>query len=256
MILRQFLITVVVSLSFLGHTYAQPSPSTGREIGLTLEVIFLKGSPPAYLTVGSTSAKGGAWYAMFGRIPGWKLPKDALPINAVRLVPYLKGEAVNVDVSVLRGEYLDTESKVASYTATESEAITVNELRAFGVEPFVIKVIRASGYSDLPTTRNKTTSISITGLEPIVATLPRYKLTLTNLSEKDISALDIKVMHRGQFRLGRMPQGDHGQPVIKAKDSTSLNQSLAVAAATGSSGPSALAGQEIVVESLIFSDGS
>ncbi len=256
MILRQVLITVVLSLSFFGHTYAQPSPSTGREIGLTLEVTFLKGRPPGYLAVGPTSTNAGGWFAMFGRIPGWQLPKDAQPINAVRLVPYLKGEAVNVDVSVLRGQYLDTESKVASYTATESEGITVNELRAFGVEPFVIKVVRASGYSDLPTTRNKTKSISITGLEPIVATLPRYKLTLNNLSEKDISALHLKVMHQGQFRLGKMPQGDLGQPVIKAKDSTSLNQSLAVVAATGSSGPSALVGQEIVVESLIFADGS
>jgi hypothetical protein len=190
MILKKLIIAIAASLFFFGHSYAQPA-SPASESGLSLEVVFLKGRSPAYQAIGSRTKKSGAWYGMFGRIPGWQLPKGALPIKAVRLVPYLRGEAVSVNVSVLRGQYLDAESKVGSYKATENEAITVKELEAFGVEPFVIKVVRTTGYADLPTSQNKTTSVSVVGLEPIVARLPRYKLTLTNLSEKNISALSI-----------------------------------------------------------------
>ena len=164
--LRQVLITVVASLSFLGHTYAQPSPSTGREIGLTLEVIFLKGRPPAYLAVGSTSTKGGAWYAMFGRIPGWKLPKDAPPINAVRLVPYLKGEAVTLMSQCSGGVPI---KQGRSKTANESEDAAK---RTCLLRAVVIKVIRASATLICQLRGIKRRNI-ITGLEPIVAT-PRH----------------------------------------------------------------------------------
>ncbi|HEV7475323.1 MAG TPA: hypothetical protein VGN90_14815 [Pyrinomonadaceae bacterium] len=258
MSLKKLSITLALFISFVGSAYAQLSPATTSEHGLALEVVFLKGRPPTYQTIGSRSKQGGAWYGLFGRIEGWQLPKDALPINAVRLVPYLKGETVNVNVSVLRGQFLDTESKVAWYQAAENEAITVKELEAFGVEPFVIKVVRSSADSDLPATLSKPKSVAIVGLEPIAATLPRYKLTLHNLSSKNISALSIKVMNQGRTRLTSMPQGDYGEPLIKVNESAGIKAPLAVNAAATSEGfeASPAQAQQIVVASLIFADGS
>jgi hypothetical protein len=159
---------------------------------------------------------------------------------------------------VLRGQFHDAEDRVASYKARAGEEITVTELEAFGVEPFVIKVIRTFTSSDVPTTLNKTKSVAVVGIEPLIATFPRYKLSLHNLSDKNISALSINIMGQGQVRKTGMPQGDYGEPLIKSRESAGLNESLAINAETSAAGyePSAPPAQQIVVESLVFEDGS
>jgi len=259
MIFRKLIIAVAAALCLFGSAHAQPALQSSTETSLALEVVFLKGRPPAYQQVaGSRSKKGGSWYGLFGRIAGWQLPDGDVPINAVRLVPHLKGETVNINVSVLRGQFHDAEDRVGSYKARVGEEITVTELEAFGVEPFVIKVIRTFTSSDVPTTLNKTKSVAVVGIEPLIATFPRYKLTVHNLSDKNISALSINIMGEGRVRKTGMPQGDYGEPLIKSRDSAGLNESLAVNAETAAGGyePSAPPAQQIVVESLVFEDGS
>jgi hypothetical protein len=260
MIFRKLIIAIAATACFFAIAHAQPIQQSANETGLALEVVYLKGRPPAYQPVTrSKSRKGGAWYALFGRIAGWQLPDGALPINAVRLVPYLKGEIINISVSVMRGRFLDVEDRVASYQARENEEITVRELRAFGVAPFAIKVVRNFvNSSDFPTSLNKTKSVAVVGIEPVVGTVPRYKLMLHNLSEKNISALSINIVGQGRLRKSSLPHGDYGEPLIKARDSGYLNESLALnaEATIGGYEPSSPPGQQIVIESLVFEDGS
>jgi hypothetical protein len=259
MIFRKLIIAVAAALCLFGSVHAQSALQSSNETSLALEVVFLKGRPPAYQQVaGSRSKKGGSWYGLFGRIAGWQLPDGELPINAVRLVPHLKGETITISVSVLRGQFHDAEDRVASYKARVGEEITVTELEAFGVEPFVIKVIRTFTGSDVPTTLNKTKSVAVVGIEPLIATFPRYKLTLHNLCDKNISALSINIMGQGRVRKTGMPQGNYGEPLIKSRESAGLNESLAINAETTAGGyePSAPPAQQIVVESLVFEDGS
>lgn len=259
MILRKLIIAIAATLCFYGSAQAQLPQPTPNETGLTLEVVFLKGKPPAYQRIPRLSQKkGGSWYALFGRIAGWQLPNGALPVNAVRLVPSLKSEVVNIRVSVLRGPYLDVEDRVGSYKVQENEATTLSELQAFGVEPFVVKVVRISALSDFPATSSKAKSVTVVGIEPDIAPLPRYKLTLHNLSDKNIVALSIDILGQGRVRKTGMPQGDYGEPLIKARDSGNLSESLALDAEKTLDGyqPLPLPAQQIVVESLIFEDGS
>ena len=90
MIFRKLIIAVAAALCLFGSAHAQSALQSSNETSLALEVVFLKGRPPAYQQVaGSRSKKGGSWYGLFGRIAGWQLPDGDLPINAVRLVPYL-----------------------------------------------------------------------------------------------------------------------------------------------------------------------
>jgi hypothetical protein len=257
---RKFIIAIAATLWLFGNSHAQLTQQSPNQTGLVLEVLYLKGRPPAYQPVArSKSRKGGGWYALFGRIAGWQLQGGTLPITAVRLVPYLKNENININVSVLRGRFLETEDKVASFKTRESEVITVTELEAFGVEPFVLRVIRSSGIkSDLPTILNKTKSVAVLGIEPLIATLPRYKITLHNLSDKNIIALSVNIMGQGRLRKSSMPHAEHGEPLISARDSTDLVESLAVTAEATPGGyePLSPPAQQIVVESLIFADGS
>src|SRR4030095_13755357 len=118
----------------------------------------------------------------------WQLPAGAQPIQAVRIVPFLDEEAVRITVSVLRGEkFHDTEDQVASYSVRENERVTLTALKDFGIEPFEIRVVRvAPQTSELPTIVNNTKSLEVIGIEPLISTFPLYKLTLHNLSHKNI----------------------------------------------------------------------
>lgn len=262
MTLTRLIVVALAVACFSVSAAAQNTSQFSNDTGLALEVSFLKSKPPAYQPVGRLrSKKSGSWYGLFGTVPGWKLPQGALPISAVRLVPYLRDEVVNIRISVLRGQFLDVEDSVAAYKARENESITVTELEAFGVEPFFIKVVRPMVFSDLPTTQNLTTSTVVVGLEPVVSTLPRYKLTLHNLAGRNISALFIRVLSEGRVRLETMPQGDYGEPVIKAGESTVLNSALGTKSdATVESVPLGhsvpMQAPQIVIASLVFDDGS
>jgi hypothetical protein len=166
---------------------------------------------------------------------------------------------VSVNFSVLRGKFLDVEDIVGTVTLRENEVTSVDALRDFGVEPFKIKLVRVSPQpSAVPAVINKTKMVEVVGIEPVVSTFPRYKLTLHNFSDKDISAVSIYVMRDGRKSLSGMPQGDYGEALVKAGSFGELSQILATRAETTAAGysPSAPGAQQIVIASLMFADGT
>jgi hypothetical protein len=226
---KRLIIAIVVTVCVFTGTRAQPAQRPSTLTGIALEVTYLAGQAPTYQTVPWASApRGWVWYGRFGRVAGWQLPAGAQPIQAVRIVPFLDEEAVRITVSVLRGEkFHDTEDQVASYSVRENERVTLTALKDFGIEPFEIRVVRvAPQTSELPTIVNNTKSLEVIGIEPLISTFPLYKLTLHNLSNKNISALRINVALEGRTRQSGMPQGDYGEPLIKAGVYRELKQRL------------------------------
>lgn len=254
--IKNLIIALVVIIVFATSSPAQSLPN---ETHLALEIIFLQGRTPAYQQVStSNSKKSGAWYALFGRVPGWRLPKGSLPIDAVRLTSYFEGETVKLRVSVLRGKFQEVEDEVASYSLRENEVIEVKELVAFGVEPFVIKLVRPSVNSELPGVVNKTNSVAVVSLEPMASTLPRYKLTLHNTSDKNLIAVSLSALSNGRVQTSSIRQNPYGEPVIEARETASLNQSLPVRGMPKPGGfePLSSSAPQIVIESLVFEDGT
>ncbi|MEP6568580.1 MAG: hypothetical protein ABJC10_02310 [Acidobacteriota bacterium] len=258
---KRLAITAVSLACLLGSVHAQPAKSQTAETGLVLEITIVAGSPPAYLPVRrSSESRSWAWYGRFGRLPGWRLPDGDKPIYAVRISPYFEEDSVRINVSVMRGgKFYDTEDQVATCAVRENEKVTIDALKDFGVEPFEIKVIRvAPQTSELPAIENKTKSVEVVGVEPLVSTFPYYKLTLRNLSDRNISALQVNIMQAGRKRLSVMPQGEDGQPLIKARDSGELKQPLSINPnmTPGGYAPVVPPAQRIVIESVMFADGS
>ena len=254
--IRKLIIALVVVFVFATSSPAQSIPN---DTHLALEVIFLKGRTPAYQQVGiPNSKKNWAWYGLFGTVPGWQLPKGSLPIDAVKLTSYLEGETVKLRVSVLRGKFQEVEDEVGSYSLRESEVIEINELVKFGVQPFVIKVVRPSVNSELPSIVNKTDSVAVVSLEPMASTLPRYKLALHNTSDKNLVAVSLSVVSDGRVETSSIRQSPYGEPVIYARETVSLNQSVPVRAMPKPGGfePLSSAAPQIVIESLVFEDGA
>lgn len=259
---QHIILAIVFTLSFFEYSSAQSQQARPSATGLAVEVTYFEGRGPAYEPVRRTKLPRGegSWFGLFGRVKEWQLPTGAQPVSAVRVVPYLDGDTVKVTVSVLRGEkFLDVEDIVGTYTVRENEGIAIDSLRDFGVEPFKLKLIRVAPQTpEVPTVLNKTSSLEVVGIEPIVATLPRYKLTLHNLSEKNVSAIRINTMRDGNLSLSGMPQGEEGKPLVEAGSFKELNEMMVTRAETTAAGysPAAPRGQQIVLATLVFEDGS
>ena len=227
---------------------------------LALEIVYFPGTPPSYQTVsGSESKRAGAWYARFARTPGWQLPQGSLPVMAVKIESQFNGETTDIYVSVLRGRLHEREESVATYHLGENEAHVVSELKSFGVEPFEIKVIRVSPTVVTPNNViNKTQSLEVVAIKAVDSTLPQYQLTLRNLSNKTISALWLSVEHDGKLQTSGLMHNRDGKPLIAPGDAYETRPVGVTRAREvgGSYVPQPLDSQNVVLEALIFDDGT
>lgn len=256
------LLTIALSLvMLLGVTSrAQKKAQTPQApTGFVLEIVYHKGEAPAYLPIPREKV-GGGWFGRFGRIPGWQLPEGQLPIRAVNLLPRLNGDVVTVTVSVFRGvKFHDEETSVGTYDLREDESISVKELEQFGVEPFRLRVVRTTpDVSTQPIVKSRAKSLEVVGVEPVNSTLPSYKLTLHNLSDKNISALEITIVDSGRLVETTAPQGKDGLPLIKAGGFYESHEPLLTRAqqTAGGYAPAVPDSQQTVISCVIFEDGS
>jgi hypothetical protein len=262
MIFRNFILFFLLSCTCLSAS-AQGQQARPRPIptGLVLEVVYFKGLPPSYQVVlRSDIVNEGTIYFRFRRLSDWQLPAGALPVQGVRIAPSLEGDIVTIKVAVTRGvKFQDVEEVVTTYRLRENERVLAEDLKSFGVEPFDIKVVRtAPELSNAPPIINKTKSLEVVSQQAIVSTFPTFKLTLHNLSDKNVSALHINVVKNGKIVLSGMPHNPEYQPFIKAGGDLDLPQRLSTRAQSTPGGyePFSPPAQDIVIATVIFEDGT
>ena len=255
------LLFVVGLLATFSAAQSNPekTPSTAPT-GLALEITFIKTNPPAYSSVRENGDNGGGWFSLFGRVPNVQKP-DAPPVNAVNIIHRLEKDAIKITVSIFKGhKFRDQEIAVADFSMRENERISIKELTAFGVEPFEIHVVRvAPTASALPSIVNKTDSLQVTGVEPIFSTLPAYKITLLNTSDKAVSAFAFEtVAHNGRKLVSAMPQGFEGASLIEpgATFEKEIPNDLQNVKTTDSQPPPVQPNQSFVILAAVFEDGS
>ncbi|MGI8787934.1 MAG: hypothetical protein ACR2HG_09260 [Pyrinomonadaceae bacterium] len=229
--------------------------------GLTLEVTFIKGRPPAYLTVGDSLATArSTLYGAYTLLPNFQTSAERPPVQAVKIISYLENGAVKVKTRVFTGQKsFEKEEDVAEYSTREGERISVKELANFGVEPFEIAVIRiAPSVSTLPTVENKTKSLQVTAIEPNFSTLPSYKLNLLNTSNKAVSAYTFEMMVDSRVKISGMPQNKYGKPLIEAGETwvSEMRNPLEYKQPVEGETPKQASRQTLVISSVIFADGS
>lgn len=254
---------VAVAAALLSVTaYAgQQSPAQRVPTGLALEIVFLKGQPPSlYPVAASQSKQSGGWSGRFGRVAGWKLADGRLPVRAVQVISRLEGGLVKIWVSVLLGrESIEREEPVISYEIGEEEKVVVSELTRFGVEPIEIKVVKVRSHNTfLPQIVNKTQSVTVTDVTPKPATLPAYQLSLQNLSDKSVAALEVEILVGGKKEIIMMPQGIEGRPLIPAGGHYVLMVSggYQIRPADSANPPDFSRNHDCVINAAVFSDGS
>jgi hypothetical protein len=179
----------------------------------------------------------------------------------VRVVSRVEGNAVRVTVSTLSGaKALENEQQVGTYLIRETEKISVDELRQFGIEPFEIKLIRVNPNVPLvpPVILKGVEAVMVINAMPKETTLPSYRIILRNQSNKNIVALGVDVVAGGRVQLTSTPRGIDGQPLIP----TGKEYWLTVAAPNraqqipGGYEPTSPPDQLIQIKAAVFDDGT
>ena len=262
--MRKILLVIFTVLFFSGQNFAQaPAQKKNGNLktkGLALEVTFYKGNPPSFIPFSEKDAEfGRTWYSRFRRVQNFQMPSDALPVRAVNIVPLMNKDSVKVAVSVFTGKtFHEREEKVASYNLRENERIIVNELTAFGVEPFELSLVWFnSSKSFLSTIVNLTDSLKVKGTEPIEATSPTYIVHFFNASDKPIIAFTLETTINGRMNLSGMPQGESGEVLIGAgrEYKKEIRISLEGMMALSKKGMKS-SNQSLIIKSVVFADGS
>ncbi len=253
------LFTIGLTVS-AANVFAQQNPSAPTR--LALEVTFYPGRKPAYETVpGPDSKPSGAWFGLFSHVASWQAPAGAQQVEAVRVLSRVEGDAVRVIVSTLSGrKALENEQRVGTYLIRETEKISIDELRLFGIEPFEIKLIRVNpNIAPVP-------PLILKGVESVVVvnamaketTLPSYRIILRNQSNKNIVALGVDVVAGGKVQITSKPRGIDGQPLI----ATGKEYWLHIAAPNraqptpGGYVPTSPSDQQIQIKAAVFDDGT
>lgn len=261
-LLVSFWTLFVIGVLAVNIIIAQEKREAAAPSGFVLKVTYLKNAPSAFQNVSPKDAETkGAWYARFGRLADWLPANGQLPVRAVKITSRYENEsAFRVNVSVFTGERLhEKEEFVATFLLRENETIVVKELKAFGVEPFEIAVVRLMpAAANLPTVENKTDSLPVIGIEPNYSTLPSFKVRIQNLSNKSVSAFTQEVQIAGRRMLSSMPQGREGRALIAPGAVYELiltGASRTIKTADGEK-PEAQSNQTFVIRAVVFEDGT
>ena len=253
------LFTIGLTVSTANVFAQQEAPPPTR---LALEVTFYPGRNPAYSNVpGPDSKPSGAWYALFARIPSWQPPAGAPEIEAVRVISRVEGDAVSVIVSTLSGaKALENEERVGTYVIRETQKISIDDLKKFGIQPFQIKLIRVN--ANVP----PVPPVVLKGVESVVVlnsmaketTLPSYRIILRNQTSKNIVGLGVDVVAGGRVQITAKPRGIDGQPLIPAGKEYWLTVSAPNRAQPTSDGyvPTSPSDQQIQIKGAVFDDGT
>jgi len=237
----------------------QDSPAPTR---LALEITFYPGRKPAYQTVpGPDSKPSGAWFGLFARTASWQAPAGEQPAEAVRVISRVEEDAVRITVSILSGSKAwENEQRVGTYLIRETEKISIDDLKLFGIEPFQIKLVRVN--PNIPAVP----PVILKGVESVVVinsmaketTLPSYRIILHNQSNKNIVALGVDVVTGGKAQMTSKPRGIDGQPLIPAGKEYWLTVAAPnrAQATPGGYVPTSPTDQQIVIKAAVFDDGT
>lgn len=224
---------------------------------LLLEVNYNPAIPPAYTTVNGPEVKAKwIWMMKFVRIPGVKLAGP--PIRAVKLESQFNGETADVRVTLFRGEKgFDQEDLVGVYHLGVGEQRTIKDLRAYGVEPFHIKLLNpAPPLPPPPSFENLTHTIDVASVRFENVPKPAYLVTFRNGSDKKLLALRVDTKRNGNLVGTSLFHVEDGRPIIEPGGTGEHYVPVieAQATATGGYEPGTALANTIVIRSAVFTD--
>lgn len=198
-----------------------------------------------------------SWTPMFPRTPSARDSAERLPVRALKYRQVLtENGAVQVDLSVLRGDGHEKEEAVATVLVRRGDRVTIDALRGFGVRPVTLSLtpLLPSTLSQ-PNVLNRTAGLEVVDIAATDEPGARYRISVKNVSSRPAVNFHFIAHHRGRPALS----GNRGH-----LDSTPLIEPGAVYAFTleagrevqGTSGEVVLASHDFIeIAAVLWEDG-
>ena len=166
----------------------------------------------------------GFWASGFPRLKDWKLPSTGDPVQAMDFRARLVGDKAELTISLFTGKRFGANVEtVVSITITEGQTMEVPELKKYGFEPVMVKMLSTpTSVADVPLVNNPAPQLRTT-VANIVATLPTFNIKFLNGSPKDIMAFEWHTETGGRPLLSSIAQGRYGNVLIEANGSYEMN---------------------------------
>ena len=183
-----------------GHDWALETPNWGSGEG-----------PPGYIAVPDQDGVGSSFYFVLHWQPGWDRSDQTLPqATALKIVYRMEGDRVRVEPFVVLGpfDHDDMPSSLEGvpqesagvYFVRFGELVVLDGLAKFGLEPWPMRLV--SNKPQVPASPQIINNAPSIRVEAVDQDRTFYKLSLRNLSSKDINALSIGAPHKDGSRRG------------------------------------------------------
>jgi len=235
---------------------AEPGADTVPAAAVALVETYSDGRAPSQLV----SAKPGWMWtpvANLPRLPDWTPTPGSLTPAALKISRALDGDSVHVRVSMLLGRGHEQEVDVASFVLKRGDRITVDGVRAYGLQPFELSL---APVETEPLYRPRVTSITpdfqIDDVELFSAPYPGYRVTVRNVGGRVAANFKVQAHVNGRGGSSFVARGTDAQAVLQPGATTSFRLSLVGGSMSADGARTPAPVEEIEIASVFWDDGT
>lgn len=191
---------------------AQEREASAPPTGLALETNTKEGP------VGHTSVPGRFFGGLYRRLPDWRPAAGSQQPRTFKLLNDPEGDAVRVKVFAVMDRFHEQDVLLGDRLLRVGEKAVFEAMRAYGYEPMEVTVVRVRREpARLPVAMSVAPSVVVVGVEEKQqSNFPAYKVTLRNLSDKDITRLEVHAYRAGRRTTVMWPRAEQNRPLLKA----------------------------------------
>lgn len=219
--------------------------------GLSLEVNTKEGP------IGYNSIPGEFFGGRYRRLASWTPSANAPQVEIFEVRYVMEGDGVRVRVYAWMDKFGEQKELIGNYLLSEGGGkVAVQGMMKFGYEPMEFAVVKVKPAPLIaPEATSRIPSVAVVSVEIKQSNFPSYNLTLRNLSEKDITHLEIQTFKENRLTSIKWPRGHFNSPLVKAGETCEVTLS-ALGGQKTQDGVTPSTPQQLVVTMAVFKDKS
>ena len=199
---------------------------------------------------------GGMWTPGFPRMAGADTARDGVPLTTLDLRHVVEGADVVVRVSLFYGGPGKNGVTVATVRVSPDKPVEVSELRAYGVEPITLSLVRIpETVAFAPDAVSASQQLDVR-VEPVGPNVSAYRLLVRNRSPFAVMWMHVKAYRGERVAITGRPRGKRNMPLILPNSELSYEITQGSGGAASGESPQAWqALDRIEITSVLWQDG-